>query len=532
MPTIDELVAIKDREKAGLLAIPGVVMVGIGCKEVGDELTSQPAIKLLVDRKRPESELAPHELIPARIDGAVTDVVAIGTTVPLGRELPTRAASAAGPELPGAAIDPDAMPFFMNTGHHLMGGYGIGMFRPAGRSESESVPDGTLACVVKDKVNPWKHYALTCQHVALVQGSAVPEKGVTKCGQPIGTKGDLGSCPDDFGKWETGAFKVTVKDHRQLQLRDEALILIDPGRTWSPSIAGLGEITGVRALSVAEAATGDYPVRKFGARTRKTGGLVTGVFDDPEGSNEEVLTIRVDPARVTPEQYPHAFFAWKSDSGALVVSDTGAVESDNRPVMEVIGVVFQAGAAATAKAGPGVHNITYAWPIHKLLKRFKDDGYDLEVATIHNSAIVNTVPEPPTPAGRPRTAGADSPLTARLRADLEELPAGRLLMALWDEHRGELTDLVHHQRRATVLWHRGQGPVLMQWLARVPDEPGLALPRELAGLPLDERIDLLHRGLREHAGPALRAALDRAHTALPALAGLTYPQLLDAVRRA
>ncbi|KIF03994.1 hypothetical protein PL81_21240 [Streptomyces sp. RSD-27] len=529
MPTIDEIVAIKNREKARLLAIPGVVTVGIGCKEVGDELTSQPAIKLLVDRKLPESALAPHQRIPARIDGAVTDVVAIGTTIPLGRQLPTPAAGAAGPEPPVVALHPDAMPFFMNTAHHLMGGYGLGMFRPAGRSESESVPDGTLGCVLKDKVHPWKHYALTCQHVALVEGSAFPEKGVTKCGQPIGTKGEpLGSCPDDFGKWETGAFKVTGKR----VLRDEALILIDPGRTWSPSIAGLGEITGVRALSVAEVATGTYPVRKFGARTRKTGGLVTGVFDDPENRNEEFLTIRVDPARVTPEQYPHAFFAWKSDSGALVVTDTGTAEPDGRPVMEAIGVIFRSDMAATAKAGPGTHNVTYVWPIHKLLKRFKDDGYDLEVATIHNSAIVNTVPEPPAPAGHPRTAGADSPLTARLRADLEGLPAGRLLMALWDEHRGELTDLVHHQRRATVLWHRGQGPALMHWLARIPDEPGLSLPRELAGVPLDARIDLLHQGLREHAGAALRAALDRAHMALPPLAGLTYPQLLDAVRRA
>lgn len=531
MPTIDELVRIKDRERARLFEIPGVVMVGIGCKEVGGELTREPAIKLLVDRKLPETEIAPHELIPAWIDGAVTDVVEIGTPVPLSRELPTGATSAAGPERPGPAINPDTMPFFKNPAGHLMGGYGIGMFRPAGRSlEKDLVPDGTLGCVLKDKINTWKFYALTCQHVALVEGSEVPEPGVTKCGQPIGTSGEpLGSCPDNFGKWETGAFKPVP-----ITLRDEALILIDPGRTWSPSIVDLGPITGVHRVSPAEAATGDYPVRKFGSRTRKTGGLVTGVFDSPEGSNEEVITIRVDPDRVDPAQYSHAFFASHSDSGSMVVSDTGAVEPDGRPVLEVIGLIYQGTFAYKDSAGKGRHNIVYAWPIEKLLKRFEADHYHLEVATIHNSDIVNTAPKQPAaaPAARPRPDDADSPLTARLRADLDGLPAGRLLMALWDEHRAELTDLIHHQRRVTVLWHRGQGPALMHWLARIPDEPGLALPEELDGVPVDERVDVLHQGLRQHAGPALGAALDRAHMALPRLAGLTYPHLLDAIRRA
>ncbi|MGW6572413.1 hypothetical protein ACWGAN_09550 [Streptomyces sp. NPDC054945] len=528
MPTIDELVRIKDREKARLFGIPGVVMVGIGCKEVGGELTREPAIKLLVDRKLPESEIAPHELIPAQIDGAVTDVVETGAPVPLGRELPNGSAGEPGPERPGPAINPDAMPFFKNTAGHLMGGYGIGMFRPAGRSlEIDQVPDGTLGCVLKDKINTWKFYALTCQHVVVVQGSEVPQQGVTKCGQPIGTRagGELGSCPDDFGKWETGALNLDPTSPR-----DEALILIDPDRTWSPSIVELGTITGVHAVSPAEAATGEYPVRKFGARTRKTGGLVTGLFDTAVGRNEAVLTIRVDPTRVDPGQYSHAFFASHSDSGSVVVSDTGALEPDGRPVMEVIGLVFQGYTGYGKK-----HNLTYAWTIESLLKRFKDNHYHLEVATIHNSEIVNTVPKPPSlavPTARPQHDDAGSPLTARLRADLDGMPAGRLLMALWDEHRAELTNLIHHQRRATVLWHRGQGPALMHWLGRIPDEPGLALPEELDGVPLDERVDLLHQGLRKHAGPALAAALDRAHMALPRLAGLTYPHLLDAIRRA
>ena len=69
-----------------LLTIPGVLGVGFGLKEVGDELTERRALRVYVDEKKPLSELAPDEVIPDEIEGVPTDVVRIPRVVDHGTE--------------------------------------------------------------------------------------------------------------------------------------------------------------------------------------------------------------------------------------------------------------------------------------------------------------------------------------------------------------------------------------------------------------------------------------------------------------
>ncbi len=61
-----------------LLALPQVIGVGQGFKEVGGIKTGQEAIMILVKKKLPAAQLLKQQLIPKMIKGVVTDVIEVG----------------------------------------------------------------------------------------------------------------------------------------------------------------------------------------------------------------------------------------------------------------------------------------------------------------------------------------------------------------------------------------------------------------------------------------------------------------------
>src|SRR5262245_33688806 len=63
------------RASAMLSKIPGVFSVGLGNKVVNGVSTGELAFSILVLEKKPASMLAPHEVIPAEIEGIPTDVL-------------------------------------------------------------------------------------------------------------------------------------------------------------------------------------------------------------------------------------------------------------------------------------------------------------------------------------------------------------------------------------------------------------------------------------------------------------------------
>ncbi len=75
-----------------LLARPNVVATGVGYKIVGGERTGELSIVCSVVRKVPRAELTAAELVPERVAGVPTDVVATGRfralEVPMGRFRP------------------------------------------------------------------------------------------------------------------------------------------------------------------------------------------------------------------------------------------------------------------------------------------------------------------------------------------------------------------------------------------------------------------------------------------------------------
>jgi hypothetical protein len=71
----ERYLAVYDEVKAELLRIPGVVEVGVGLRERGGSLTPEPAFRVYVEEKLPESEIPPENRIPKEIRGFPTDVI-------------------------------------------------------------------------------------------------------------------------------------------------------------------------------------------------------------------------------------------------------------------------------------------------------------------------------------------------------------------------------------------------------------------------------------------------------------------------
>src|SRR4051812_47567617 len=73
MPSVDDLIAIKERVEAEYLGRPGVTGIDVGYKEVGGERTDEVAIRVHVDRK--SDSVPADQRVPDDIEGAVTDVL-------------------------------------------------------------------------------------------------------------------------------------------------------------------------------------------------------------------------------------------------------------------------------------------------------------------------------------------------------------------------------------------------------------------------------------------------------------------------
>jgi hypothetical protein len=311
---------------------------------------------------------------------------------------------------------------------------------------------------------------------------------------------------------------------------------------WQARIQEIGVVTGPHTITPAEAATLRYQVRQRGAKSRLTGGTVQAigavVKTDIVYNNVIVVDPNPDPANPTAQ----LMFAQDGDSGSAVVN------ADN----QVVGLIFG-----------GTDTQAWAFPIDVVLNRFQAvEGLALEVATAASDQEVHTVPGaamvavPPelipvlvddpapateghaavapvaVPASQPWLPGIPPPAPAllrRLEDDLDRSRTGRELIALWLAHQRELTDLVNHNRRVAVTWHRNGGPALLQSLVRMLGQPRLALPETVHGRPVADCLDRIAAAFARFGSAVLRADLLRVRPAVPDLGGRTYPQIIHAL---
>ncbi|WP_156138642.1 chymotrypsin family serine protease [Microbacterium mangrovi] len=284
MPSIEELVAIKDRAEAEYLSRPGVTGIDVGYKYVGGEQTDEVAIRVHVKQKK--ATVAKAQLVPAQIDGVVTDV--------LQRDYQLQVAS--------EPLDFSAQ---ADTNHYatLEGGVSMGPSRAVGGF----IFAGTLGAIVVDKASG-NRAALTNFHVACVDSTwSVGDRQV----QP--SRIDTGVVPtDEFGAIARATLSSAV---------DGAVISIDPGRATAGTIVDIGNVAGTKPAALGMA------VRKRGRTTLLTYGTVDGLslsvnIDYGDGIGVRTLTGQVSIASDTTH---NPLFSDHGDSGSVIVDSAGYV---------------------------------------------------------------------------------------------------------------------------------------------------------------------------------------------------------------
>ena len=75
---IEQAMNIKARYEKSLLKLANVIGVGVGFKEINNELTDRIAIIVNVTEKKPLAELSAHDIVPQELDGVITDVQEVG----------------------------------------------------------------------------------------------------------------------------------------------------------------------------------------------------------------------------------------------------------------------------------------------------------------------------------------------------------------------------------------------------------------------------------------------------------------------
>ncbi|WP_405810683.1 hypothetical protein OG729_38060 [Streptomyces sp. NBC_00210] len=533
---IAQVARVKEESTAWLLSLPGVNLVAIGGKETDGRPTGELAVQVYVDAKLPLSEIPPEQRIPEEIDGVKTDVYVGGDMVPLVAD---------------GALLPEDVKFDESRNRPVIGGSLILM------PGSKYV--GTLGCFVSDPADINIAYGLTCGHVIFSPDISPPTSGFTKVGQPS-AGGSSGCCEDTIGKYVGGL------EHKPD--RDEALIALSPGMKFLCEIADIGFVTGIHDITLAEAKTQSFPVRKRGGRTRLTGGVVIGLgATGPDVENLLVIRPNTNPAATSGSV---VFFAAEGDSGSALVDDT-AVGS-----CQVTGIVRsrdKTNAERVAEGKPprdltpdGVELVpAYAMPVTKALKRLKDiENIQTVISTASAPDQVHTVPGGSTvavpaevaqritaePAARAAftgdgdgEGGLRAPVAsawfaegrppeeglATLRAGLEASDAGRVLIAFWRDHQQEVNGLIRRDRRVALVWHRRGGAALLQLLMHMVSRAELALPETIDGRPLLECADELAAVLSARGTPALRTDLERVRRVLPDIGGRTLEEIIFAL---
>ena len=83
MSEVDEIKMVKEKHGASIMAKENVVGMGVGYKETKGIKTDRMALVVMVKKKVPVQELKEGDVIPAEIEGVITDVIEVGEIVAL-----------------------------------------------------------------------------------------------------------------------------------------------------------------------------------------------------------------------------------------------------------------------------------------------------------------------------------------------------------------------------------------------------------------------------------------------------------------
>ncbi len=276
-------ILLQNRERilSEIKKYPCVVNVGVGLKEVNNELTSILCFRVYVNEKKTLNLLQEHEVIPRQIDGFITDIIPYGEVIEIS----------------------------MDNKHYrpLKGGVQI---KNDLYVDNKARGGGTLGCLVISNEDPDMILGLTNEHVVAWNSEDVPD-GANDIGQPWKRICCCCCVKDVIGR-VSNSIKNDQVDCATLELHGDIVNQIKSGGTIN-EIEGIGSFKG-KAIALV-----GMLVKKRGAGT----GLTHGIVKDIAFDHQQLLIGPVSP---------YEKFADFGDSGSIILNE------DNR----VVGLLWAA----------------------------------------------------------------------------------------------------------------------------------------------------------------------------------------------
>lgn len=443
--------------EAELMAIPGVVQVSVGLKQINGTATDDFCIRVYVAKKKELAAIPPSDRVPKTFRGVPTDVN----------------------EVRVVSAHVDAARYRPITG---------GIQITNGVVAGGNIALGTLGCLATDNGDA-KQVLLTNFHV--IGGTA----GVPVF-QPLNNAGD------QIGTVKRGQISGTI---------DAAIADIAAGiATTTDEVNGLFLNLSNHIAGVTDP-VGGMKVFKVGRTTGLTDGKIVDSnapvvinYDPPIGSKAFTKTMMIQCTKISgcccctcTVADGSREFSDHGDSGSVVLSDKRMA----------VGLIMGGGggesfACRMTEVESGM-NITIN-----------------RTVVIPSSAVVpdasggvpqGRVAAPPIEMGSPSeavVANADETVWSIMQRRLEETPLGRELGTQVRFHIPEIIDLVNHHRAVMVAWQRVQGPAfLAQWMNGVRN-PSVVVPREINGVTMNSALLRMATVLKSHGSPSLQQAID------------------------
>ena len=236
--------------------------------------------------------------------------------------------------------------------------------------------------------------------VALSNQHVIGDKG-KKVGQP------KVCCGDEIGKTIRSKLSSNV---------DGAVCSIGE-ESYEGTIIEIGDVNGSYTVTPTDILGGGYPVKKYGRTTGLTNGNITRL--NYSGS-------RTDGWNFTNQLYIDNSFGDPGDSGSAIIDNNG----------NVVGLYW--GGNDTAGNGS---------PIAAVMSEL-------------NISILTASMSPALPE-KDRLVFNGTELFAQVEQETLKYPLASYIYNLVTLHHGELTRLVNHNKKVATVWHRNNGPMIL-----------------------------------------------------------------------
>jgi hypothetical protein len=272
---------VREKVEKELMAIPGVLAVGVGLKETKGEIRRELCFKITVDKKKEKSKIKVKDRIPETIYGFKTDVVEKIISLPAANSKKYR------PLISGCQI-----------------------------ASSTKSGVGTLGCLAKRNSDN-KIVLLTNWHVVIDNGTSID-------GERIGQPNHNGCC----SCCASGEFATVVGG--QLNTTHDAAIALLHGQETDtiPEERYINEILGIGIIAGSAEPLGGETVYKYGRTTGLTKGQIindnTSIGVDFSTTYEGFGTITRNGVQIDAVD-PHPKFIDFGDSGSVSVNEHNQV---------------------------------------------------------------------------------------------------------------------------------------------------------------------------------------------------------------